>query len=215
MPAGGDRRGDRGAARVGRRARARERPSCARGRHARRRPGRSGGRGTARHGRRARRGSARTGELEAALVGASAGDKKDVFLRTRRRHRAERSRSRCARCRRRSCPPLDDELARAASEFDTLDELRKNIEGTLRAQLDAEIDAAYRVSAVDALVEDVEGAARDLRSCRSRAADLLTGFVRSLERRGVSLETYIAASGAQRAGAPAPVRARGGCLHRP
>ena len=30
----------------------------------------------------------------------------------------------------------------------------------------------------------------------SRAADLLTGFVRSLERRGVSLETYIAASGA-------------------
>ena len=29
----------------------------------------------------------------------------------------------------------------------------------------------------------------------SRAADLLTGFVRSLERRGVSLETYLAASG--------------------
>jgi len=30
---------------------------------------------------------------------------------------------------------------------------------------------------------------------RNRAADLLTGFVRSLERRGISLETYLAASG--------------------
>src|SRR6185503_1042940 len=30
---------------------------------------------------------------------------------------------------------------------------------------------------------------------RTRAADLLTGFARSLERRGVTLETYLAASG--------------------
>ena len=30
---------------------------------------------------------------------------------------------------------------------------------------------------------------------QSRAADLLTGFVRSLERRGISLEAYLAASG--------------------
>ena len=50
-------------------------------------------------------------------------------------------------------PPLDDELARAASEFDTLDELRGSIEGTFRAQLDAEIDSAFRVAAVDELVQ--------------------------------------------------------------
>ena len=91
-------------------------------------------------------------------------------------------------------PPLDDELARAASEFDTLAELRESIAATLREQLDAEIDAAYRVAAVDGLAQasQVEPA---LPLVRTRATDLLTGFVRSLERRGVTLETYLAASG--------------------
>ena len=91
-------------------------------------------------------------------------------------------------------PAVDDELARAASEFDTLDELQASIEATLREQLDAEIDAAFRVAAVDELVRasQVQPA---LPLVRTRAADLLTGFARSLERRGISLETYIAASG--------------------
>ena len=91
-------------------------------------------------------------------------------------------------------PEIDDELARAASEFDTIDELRASIEGTLREQLDAEIDAAFRISAVDELVRasQVQPA---LPLVRTRAADLLTGFVRSLERRGISLEAYLAASG--------------------
>jgi trigger factor len=91
-------------------------------------------------------------------------------------------------------PPVDDELARATSEFDTLAELRASIEQTLQAQLDEEIDAAFRVAAVDELVRasEVQPA---LPLVRNRAADLLTGFVRSLERRGVTLETYLAASG--------------------
>ena len=91
-------------------------------------------------------------------------------------------------------PELDDELARAASEFDTLAELRASIESSLREQLDAEIDAAFRISAVDELVKasEVQPA---LPLVRTRAADLLTGFARSLERRGISLETYLAASG--------------------
>lgn len=91
-------------------------------------------------------------------------------------------------------PPIDDELARAASEFDTLDELRASVLSTLREQLDAEIDAAYRMAAVDELVKEskVQPA---LPLVQSRAADLLTGFVRSLERRGISLDAYLQASG--------------------
>ena len=49
-------------------------------------------------------------------------------------------------------PQLDDELARSASEFDTLAELRADIEGRLREQLEAEIENAFRANAVDALV---------------------------------------------------------------
>jgi trigger factor len=134
-----------------------------------------------------------TEELEAVLVGASAGDTREVSYalpdgRTGTMEVTVRE------VQEKVLPALDDELARAASEFDTLDELRLSIEETLGAQIDAEVDAAFRVAAVDELVR-----ASDVQPAQSlvlsRATDLLTGFVRSLERRGVSLETYLQASG--------------------
>jgi trigger factor len=133
------------------------------------------------------------GELEAALLGASAGDTKEVSF-----GRADGTTSTVEitvrEVQEKVLPPLDDELARAASEFDTLGELRASIEDTLQEQLEAEIDAAFRLAAVDELVRasEVQPA---LPLVRNRAADLLTGFVHSLERRGVSIETYLAASG--------------------
>jgi trigger factor len=133
------------------------------------------------------------GELETALLGASAGDTKQVSFAL-----ADGTTSTVEitvrEVQEKVLPPLDDDLARAASEFDTLGDLRASIEGTLREQLDAEVDAAFRVAAVDELVRasQVQPA---LPLIRSRAGDLLTGFARSLERRGVSLETYLAASG--------------------
>src|SRR5437763_5115410 len=48
-------------------------------------------------------------------------------------------------------PPLDDELARSTSEFETLAELRAEIESRLSAQLDLEADAAFRQEVVGAL----------------------------------------------------------------
>ena len=132
-------------------------------------------------------------EMEAALLGAKAGDSKEVSFGL-----ADGKTSTVTievrEVQAKVLPPLDDELARAASEFDTLAELEASIEATLRDQLDAEVDAAFRVSAVDELVRasQVQPA---LPLVRSRAADLLTGFARSLERRGISLDTYIAASG--------------------
>jgi trigger factor len=134
------------------------------------------------------------GELESALVGASAGDSRNVTY-TISDGREVTVEVTVREVQEKLLPPLDDELARSASEFGTLDELRGSIEQDLRAQLDSEIDAAYRVTAVDELVRasEVQPA---LPLVRSRAVDLLQGFVRSLERRGISLETYLAASGA-------------------
>ena len=132
-------------------------------------------------------------ELEAALVGASAGETKQIAFPL-----ADGSSSTVEvtvrEVQEKVLPEIDDELARAASEFDSMAELRASIESTLRQQLDAEIDAAFRMSAVDELVRasQVQPA---IPLVRTRAADLLTGFARSLERRGVSLETYLAASG--------------------
>jgi trigger factor len=91
-------------------------------------------------------------------------------------------------------PPVDDDLARAASEFDTIAELRADVEGRVREQLEDEADAAYRAAAVDTLVRDsrVQPAAPLV---DSRTAELLSGFVRSLQRRGIAPETYLAMSG--------------------
>jgi len=133
------------------------------------------------------------GELEAALLGASAGDTKEIAL-ARPDGTSSTVEVVVREVQEKVLPPLDDELARAASEFDTLADLRGSIEETFRAQLDAEIDSAFRIAAVDELVRasEVQPA---LPLVRTRATDLLTGFVRSLERRGASLEAYLAASG--------------------
>ena len=70
-------------------------------------------------------------------------------------------------------PPLDDELAKAASEFDTLDELRGDIEGRLRAQVEEELEGLFRAAAVDELVKATKFTARGpaRRGAHARAAE--------------------------------------------
>ena len=91
-------------------------------------------------------------------------------------------------------PPLDDELARAASEFDTLQELRANIERRLREVLEEEAETQFRAAAVDRLVEasnvQVGGPLVE-----ARTSELLNGLGRTLERRGISAEAYFQLSG--------------------
>jgi trigger factor len=91
-------------------------------------------------------------------------------------------------------PPLDDELARAASEFETLDELRSEIDSRLRGQLEEEIDAQFRADVADALVDASKvDASGPLVEARTR--ELLRGLARQVEARGVPLETYLAMTG--------------------
>jgi trigger factor len=91
-------------------------------------------------------------------------------------------------------PDADDELARSVSEFETIAELRADVEARLREQLEAELDAGFRADALDALVDasTIEGAEPLV---ERRAAALATTLVRSLERQGVSFETYLSATG--------------------
>jgi trigger factor len=91
-------------------------------------------------------------------------------------------------------PDADDELARSVSEFETIADLRADLEARLREQLEAELDARFRTDALDALVDasTVEGAEPLV---ERRAAALATTLVRSLERQGVSFETYLSATG--------------------
>ena len=132
-------------------------------------------------------------EIEEALVGMPAGETKTVALPLDEQQTAEVDVT-VKDVKEKVLPELDDELARAASEFDTLADLRADIEARLQAQLEEELETKFRENAVDALVDasrvDVPSAVVD-----RRAAELWAGMARSLERRGVSTELYLSMTG--------------------
>jgi trigger factor len=111
-------------------------------------------------------------ELERALIGSSPGETKELELEQPDGSNAKATVT-LKELKEKVLPPLDDELARAASEFDTLDELRADIERRIREVLEEEAETAYRAAAVDSL----------------------NTFVRSLERRGISPDAYLQLSG--------------------
>jgi trigger factor len=131
-------------------------------------------------------------ELEEALVGMSAGETKEVEyeLADDQKTKVEVT---LKELKEKVLPPVDDDLARAASEFDTLAELRADIEARIREQIEDEVETRFRAAAVDSLVE-ASNIELSLPLVQARTAELLAGLVRSLERRGISPETYLAVS---------------------
>jgi len=132
-------------------------------------------------------------EIENAITGLSAGESRDVAYEL-----ADGSRRSATvvvkELKESVLPPLDDELAKTATEFETLDELRADIEGRLRAQIDDELAGAFRAAAVDELVKASNVNARGP-LVELRARELLNGLARSLEQRGIDAGTYLQLSG--------------------
>jgi trigger factor len=91
-------------------------------------------------------------------------------------------------------PEVDDDLARAATEFETIAELREDIESRLRGQIEEEIEAQFRADVADALVDASKvDASGPLVEARTR--ELLRGLARQVESRGVQLDTYLSMTG--------------------
>jgi trigger factor len=132
-------------------------------------------------------------EIEQALVGMKVGETKAVTLATDEGGPTAVDVT-VKEIKEKVLPELDDELARAASEFETLGELRGSIEERLRDQLDAAIEGSFREAAVDALAaaSTVEGAEPLV---ERRAAELWAAISRSLQLRGLSAETYMTMTG--------------------
>jgi trigger factor len=132
-------------------------------------------------------------EIEDALVGMSVGEEKQVTYElgdgsTRTLDATLKE------IKERVLPPLDDELAKAATEFDTLEELRADLERTIRAQLTVEADAQFRRAVADRLAQAANvNATGPL--VESRANDLLRGLARSLEQRGIDAGAYLQLTG--------------------
>jgi trigger factor len=132
-------------------------------------------------------------ELERAIIGTEPGETKEVEL-PQPDGTTVKATVALKELKEKVLPPLDDELARAASEFDKLEELRADIERGIREVLEEEAETAFRADAIDSLVQATGvQAAGPLVEARTR--ELLNAFVRSLERRGITAEAYLQLTG--------------------
>jgi trigger factor len=134
-------------------------------------------------------------EVEQGLVGMGAGDTKEMSFELADGS-AQSLTATVKEIKEKVLPPLDDDLARAATEFETFAELRADIESRLREQIEDEIETRFRADAADALVaaSKVEAAGPLV---ESRTRELLRGVARQVEARGVQLETFLAMTGQQ------------------
>jgi trigger factor len=133
-------------------------------------------------------------ELEDQLVGMAAGETKEIELERAGEEEPMKVEAAMKEIKEKVLPELDDELARSASEFDTLEDLRADIEGRIREQVEAEVDEAFRRAVLDRLVEasnvEVSGPLVD-----ARTRTLLRELDAVLQRSGGSLDAYIQMSG--------------------
>jgi trigger factor len=132
-------------------------------------------------------------DVEQALLGLEAGDTKEIVF--DRDGGAEGTVDVTVKeIKAKKLPPLDDDLAKSASEFDTLDALRADVQKRLDDYLEARADEAFRARVVDTLVQATNVQPRGP-LVETRARELLTGLARSLERRGIPIEVYLQATG--------------------
>ena len=125
-------------------------------------------------------------EIEAGLLGMSAGETKEISYGD-----GETVEATVKEIKEKELPELDDELARSVSEFDTLAELREDIEQRLGDQLEGAVECEFRSAALAALVRE-SNVQISPELVRQRATTLLRELLQSLERRGINLETFLA-----------------------
>jgi trigger factor len=134
-------------------------------------------------------------EIEAGVVGMAAGETKEISFELGPEGAENQSVTLTVKeIKEKLLPEVDDELARSASEFETLAELREDIESRLREQISEEVEAQFRSDAIDALVAaSTVHASGPLVEARTR--ELLRGLAQQVESRGIQLETYLAMTG--------------------
>src|SRR6478735_7916381 len=149
-------------------------------------------------------------EIERSLVGMTAGETKEISFELADGS-TQSVTATVKEIKEKMLPPLDDDLARSASEFETLAELRADIESRLREQIEDEVETRFRSDVADALVGASKfEAAGPLVEARTR--ELLNGFARQVESRGVQLETFLAMTGQQPEELVARLREQAGAL---
>jgi trigger factor len=142
--------------------------------------------------------------FEEQLVGAKAGETRAVEIDFPDSYHAEDLRGRHAvfevqvkDVREKELPALDDDFASDASEFDTLAELREDIEHRLQHAQEHSIEDEFRQAAVDAAAAEAEVELPD-ELVAARAEEMWERTERALRAQGLDPDAYLATTGKSR-----------------
>ncbi len=97
----------------------------------------------------------------------------------------------------RDLPPLDDDLAKEASEFETLDELRGAVRGQLEETAAQRVEGEFRGRVLDEVAKGAEVVVPDV-MVDEKADEMVESFERSIRSQGIEPEQYYQLAGANK-----------------
>jgi trigger factor len=140
-------------------------------------------------------------DLERGIEGMRAGDERAVEVTFPADYPAEAIAGRTAvfdvtvkDVKERLLPPLDDDFARQASEFDTLAELRDDITRRVTEAVEAQAGMRFRAAVLDELGRQLTTPVPES-MLQSRLSEMARGMMDTLRSRGFSFDDYLRATG--------------------
>lgn len=143
-------------------------------------------------------------EFDKSVVGMSAGERKQFGVTFPMDHDDESLRGQTVLFRvhvkeikERELPPLDDEFAKEASEFETLEELRGAIREQIEEAANQQVEGEFRGRVLDAVTQNAEIEVPDV-MIDEKADEMVQSFERSIRQQGIDPEQYYQIAGANR-----------------
>lgn len=134
--------------------------------------------------------------FEEQLVGMKIGEEKEINVKFPEEYHAENLAGKDAMfkvklisIKSKVLPELDDEFAKDVSEFDTLDEYKKDIEKKLKEEKEKQAEADKEAQAIEKLVENTEVNIPDS-MIQDQMEQMVEQFNANLSYQGLNIETY-------------------------
>lgn len=143
-------------------------------------------------------------DFESQLVGMNAGERKQFGVTFPADYNEESLRGQSVlfnvhlkEIKERELPPLDDDFAREASEFETLDELRAGVRAQLEEVAEQRVEGEFRGRVLDVVARAAEAEVPEV-MVEEKADEMVTGFERSVRQQGIEPEMYYQYTGSTR-----------------
>ncbi len=134
--------------------------------------------------------------FEDAVVGMKAGDEKDIDITFPKEYPAELANKdvvfkvKVHEIKEKVAPALDDEFAKDVSEFETLEELKKDLGEKLRERRQADADRNFENALMEQVCNNLEVEIPDA-MVDYRVDEMLQDFARNISNQGIPFEEYL------------------------